>query len=637
MAQTGYTPISIYYSSTATNVPTAGNLVAGELAINTADGKLFYKDSSGVVQVIAGKGGAGVAGGSNTQVQYNSSGNLAGSANMTFNGTTLTLANDASISGLTVGKGAGSIATNTGVGNSVLSANTTGVQNSAFGYLALNLNTTGVVNNAFGGSALTKNTTGGYNSSFGGSSLANNVTNSNNSAFGFAALYSNTADNNTAVGYQAGYSNTTGTTLDAFGAFALYHNTTGTYNSAYGYNSLSSNTTGGSNVAMGKDALQANTTASNNTAVGYQAGYTGTTAEQGTFVGYQAGYGTTTGGYNVAVGYSALKTNSTGYQNTAVGYQALVNSTTANNNVALGWNAANGNTTGTANTALGLQALYSNTTASNNTAVGYQAGYSNTTGVNNVFVGSSAGANTTGGYNTFVGTGTLAAGFYVTSGTKNTIIGGYGGNQGGLDIRTASNYIVLSDGDGNPRIVSDGSGNVGIGNTGSTSFKLNVTGSGTSSSAWAFRAEDSGTFQLLGARNDGAINTGTRTISPYNNTTASAANLYVASDGFLARSTSSLKYKIDVQDATHGLESLLKLRSVTYKQKNPDANGNAINTVFGGLIAEEVDAAGLTEFVQYAEDGTPDALAYGNMVSLCVKAIQELNAEVQALKQQLGK
>ena len=87
MAQTGYTPISIYYSATASNTPTAGNLVAGELAINTADGKLFYKDSAGVVQVIAGKGGAGVAGGSNTQVQYNSSGSLAGSSSFTWDNT----------------------------------------------------------------------------------------------------------------------------------------------------------------------------------------------------------------------------------------------------------------------------------------------------------------------------------------------------------------------------------------------------------------------------------------------------------------------------------------------------------------------------------------------------------------------
>jgi len=55
MAATGYTPISLYYSSTTTNVPLAANLAAGELAINTFDGKLFYKDSSNVVQVIAWK------------------------------------------------------------------------------------------------------------------------------------------------------------------------------------------------------------------------------------------------------------------------------------------------------------------------------------------------------------------------------------------------------------------------------------------------------------------------------------------------------------------------------------------------------------------------------------------------------
>jgi hypothetical protein len=55
MAQTNFTPISLYYSTTAAAVPTAGNLVAGELAINTQDGKLFYKDAAGVVQTIASK------------------------------------------------------------------------------------------------------------------------------------------------------------------------------------------------------------------------------------------------------------------------------------------------------------------------------------------------------------------------------------------------------------------------------------------------------------------------------------------------------------------------------------------------------------------------------------------------------
>jgi hypothetical protein len=57
MAQTGFTPISLYYTATAAATPTAGNLVNGELAlnINTADGKLFYKDSAGVVQVLASR------------------------------------------------------------------------------------------------------------------------------------------------------------------------------------------------------------------------------------------------------------------------------------------------------------------------------------------------------------------------------------------------------------------------------------------------------------------------------------------------------------------------------------------------------------------------------------------------------
>jgi hypothetical protein len=89
MAQTNYTPISLYYSTTAAAVPVNTNLVNGELAINITDGKLFYKDNGGTVQVLATKG-AGTIGGSNTQVQYNNSGALAGSANLTFNGTTLT-------------------------------------------------------------------------------------------------------------------------------------------------------------------------------------------------------------------------------------------------------------------------------------------------------------------------------------------------------------------------------------------------------------------------------------------------------------------------------------------------------------------------------------------------------------------
>ena len=59
MAATGFTPIQLYRTSTPSSTPTAGNLADGELAINTADGKLFYKDSGGVVQTIANKNNTG--------------------------------------------------------------------------------------------------------------------------------------------------------------------------------------------------------------------------------------------------------------------------------------------------------------------------------------------------------------------------------------------------------------------------------------------------------------------------------------------------------------------------------------------------------------------------------------------------
>ena len=87
MAQPNYTPIQLYHSTTAAAVPTAANLAQGELAINITDGKLYYEDGSGVVQVIASKG-AGTIGGSTTQIQYNNAGALAGSSAMVFNNST---------------------------------------------------------------------------------------------------------------------------------------------------------------------------------------------------------------------------------------------------------------------------------------------------------------------------------------------------------------------------------------------------------------------------------------------------------------------------------------------------------------------------------------------------------------------
>ena len=196
-----------------------------------------------------------------------------------------------------------------------------------------------------------------------------------------------------------------------------------------------------------------------------------------------------------------------------------------------------------------------------------------------------------------------------------------------LDLLNTQNDALTFGTNNTERTRIDSSGNLLVGKT-TSDGRLTVQGSTANGSTYTAYLTNSSNTELFGVRTDGLVETGVAANSPYNLTTGSAANVFVDSQGWLYRSTSSLKYKTDVQNAVHGLADVLALRPVTYKGKN----ANDGETVFGGLIAEEVHAAGLTEFVQYAQDGSPDALAYGNMVSLCIKAIQELKAEFDAYK-----
>jgi hypothetical protein len=54
MAQTGYTPIQLYRTTTAGAAPTSGNLNAGELAFNIADADmaLYAKNNTGTVKRV---------------------------------------------------------------------------------------------------------------------------------------------------------------------------------------------------------------------------------------------------------------------------------------------------------------------------------------------------------------------------------------------------------------------------------------------------------------------------------------------------------------------------------------------------------------------------------------------------------
>ena len=119
MAQSGFTPISTYYTTTASAAPTAGNLVNGELAINITDGKLFYKDNAGVVQTMASKAG-------NVNVS-SFSGGTTGLTPSTATTGAVTLAGT-----LAVANGGTGVTTSTGSGANVLGTSPT-ITNPALG------------------------------------------------------------------------------------------------------------------------------------------------------------------------------------------------------------------------------------------------------------------------------------------------------------------------------------------------------------------------------------------------------------------------------------------------------------------------------------------------------------------------
>jgi hypothetical protein len=147
---------------------------------------------------------------------------------------TLTGGGDALINNVRIGRGLGSISTNTALGSDTLRDNTTGNENTAVGQIALRVNTTGVQNTAVGVQCLTSNTTGNSNTGIGRTSLANNQTGSSNTALGDRALLNSNSNDNVAAGYQA-----------------LRDVTTGSNNSAFGYNTGRGLTTGSGNTILG--------------------------------------------------------------------------------------------------------------------------------------------------------------------------------------------------------------------------------------------------------------------------------------------------------------------------------------------------------------------------------------------------
>ena len=536
---------------------------------------------------------------------------------------------------------------NSALGRNALGANTTGHDNTAVGRAALGANTTAADNTAVGAFALDANTTGDSNTAVGKSALTTATTADDNTAVGFYGLGAlTTGAGNTALGKDAGQLITTGNNNVAIGLDALESVTTAADNVAVGYYALQANT-GAGNTAVGRSALAANTTADYNTAVGYQAGDAITTGDLNVAVGKSAMGANTVGdrnvaiganslqaynpstnedGYNVAVGLNALFADTTGKYNTAVGGLALDANTTADYNTALGYNSLSTNSTGAANTAVGFGSLQNATTAANNVAIGGAAMQSNTTGAHNTAVGAYAlDANTTADQNTSVGYASLTD---CTTGANNTAIG----DRAGEDVTTGSNNTVIGKQAGaNTVNLTTGGDNTFVGAA--------VRGSGATVSneiavGFNFSAGGANTARF-------GMGSNTATLSLDGSDTSWAA----ASDERL---------KENIEDSDAGLDFINELRAITYKWKpkkdvpedmsqyeaDSDEPCKGEGKVNHGFVAQEVKAV-IDKYENVIADGhniwseDPDGtqqVAFGNLMPMMVKAVQELSAQVEELK-----
>lgn len=120
-----------------------------------------------------------------------------------------------------------------------------------------------------------------------------------------------------------------------------------------------------------------------------------------------------------------------------------------------------------------------------------------------------------------------------------------------------------------------------------------------------------------------------RSLFTYNNQVSSARALLINSAGDFGNSTSTRRHKREITPYKINSNNLLKLQVKQYKYIESIDPEQKLQH---GFIAEEAQALGLNELIQFDSQGIPDYFAYEKLPIFLLQLVQELKAEIDQLK-----
>ncbi|WP_179020667.1 tail fiber domain-containing protein [Winogradskyella forsetii] len=423
----------------------------------------------------------------------------------------------------------------------------------------------------------------------------------------------------------------------------------GNYNVGVGYESVNGNTTGFSNVAVGVQSLYSNTNGNFNTAIGLSS-----LREN------------ISGSLNTGLGISSLYSNITGSRNIGLGGYSLSSNISGNLNLALGGQSLENNETGYGNIAIGFQSGSQMPDLNNNITIGYQSGFNETESDRLYIENSNADANNALiygefdnnilGFNANLGIGTIAPVtrlHIVEEGIADTqtIVAGLASNTSnrpvlqfsetanmglaeGMSIEyngvglAGDNRMVINGLGGNPLIQFRNNGNLNVlnGSVGvqtefpTCAMEINhPTGSGIEGLKLSNQVDtDNWRFYVQWNTNTLAL--------MYNN--VNVGNFDDVSGVYTA--ISDKNQKTNISSVASVLEKIQTLQVVDYNFKFQKDSKKYV-----GLIAQDVEAV-FPHLVNPPNEESPNyTMDYSGFGVLAIKAIQEQQAEIKELKQQL--